>query len=1258
MKKLLLAAALIGALTVSWGTPATAAEYGNGGETELWCGTSPEMQEEFYSALLQRRFMEQMGIAPYIGMGPDQTPSVGEARLLVLPIAFSDSVPLTDSWETDQEYYEELYFGPDNGGSIEEQSVQAWFSRQSYGRLSVTGDVLKTYHDSGITADYDSVYPKAFYEVVTEALAAQDIDYERYDADNDGFVDCLVLAVRANTNRPHGYGIFSYNWAADYETGIEIKSDKIKVRNHVCILGDDNRTPIHELLHCMGLLDNYKIGDGGGQSIIPRIHDEVMSSGYHVNSFYKYLLGWVDPVIITDNSPIQEVKLFSIEKDGAEEEPKAALYIPDAGELPFSEFYIAEYRNGENYEGSKNEQLRASQPGITLWHCNGALDSYGLFEYRESYIQAVCPSGIEDSQNFSNADRFVPSGLPWSEYSTSNAISPDTPVNSDFHDGVKTNFYMKVVDMNDEYATLKIGSADTGGHTHSYSDEWTADTVSHWHECECGYETVSVAHTPVEDAAVEPTCTAPGKTAGSHCSVCGYVLEAQEEVPATGHSYSDRWWSDGNNHWHACSRCLKELKDIAPHIEDEGVVIREPTVTSRGVKRFSCTICGYRMRTEYIPKLEPHTHEYSTDWKSDGDHHWHECECGERTDEAGHTAEADTAVEPTCTTPGKTEGSHCPVCGYVLKAQREIPAKGHSYAGGWSQDDSNHWRECSECGEKADVAAHTEDKGTVTKRPTEEETGVKTFCCSVCGRKLREESIDKLEPSHEHSYSADWKSNEINHWHECECGDKADETAHSPVEDAAVEPTCTTPGKTAGSHCSVCGYVIEAQREIPAKGHSYAGGWSQDDSNHWRECSECGDKTEIAAHTEDKGTVTKRPTEEETGVRTFCCSVCGYKLREETIDKLPPVHIHEFSTDWESDEDSHWHECECEERAEVAPHLWDDGEVTKAPTSTEEGTRTYTCTVCARTRTESIPATGGSSGGGGGGSFSGETTYQISVPSKFKGGVVKADARRAAKGETVQLNIEAVDGYLLETLTVKDRKGNALSLTRGGGDSYTFIMPASKVTVEAAFAPKPVETEKPQEPKPVETERPTEPEKPVLPFADVKENTWYYDAVAEAYRRGLMTGISETQFEPEAPASRGMMVTILYRMEGEPVTGDNGFTDVSEDSYYAEAVAWAVEKGIVKGRGDGTFHPDDPITREELATFLYRYASCKGRDMTQRAELSGYVDAEQVSGYAYEPLSWAKAVGLISGTDWGGLHPGGRATRAEIAAVFLRYYGG
>lgn len=151
-----------------------------------------------------------------------------------------------------------------------------------------------------------------------------------------------------------------------------------------------------------------------------------------------------------------------------------------------------------------------------------------------------------------------------------------------------------------------------------------------------------------------------------------------------------------------------------------------------------------------------------------------------------------------------------------------------------------------------------------------------------------------------------------------------------------------------------------------------------------------------------------------------------------------------------------------------------------------------------------------------------------------------------------------------------------------------------------------------------------------------------------------MTGVTETLFQPEAPASRGMVVTILHRMDEQPAAGDSGFSDVPADAYYAGAVAWAVEAGITKGCGDDTFRPDDPVTREELVVILYRYLDQKGRDMTARADLSGFTDTEKISAYAKESMSWARASGLISGTDWGGLHPGGRATRAETAAMLLR----
>ncbi len=178
----------------------------------------------------------------------------------------------------------------------------------------------------------------------------------------------------------------------------------------------------------------------------------------------------------------------------------------------------------------------------------------------------------------------------------------------------------------------------------------------------------------------------------------------------------------------------------------------------------------------------------------------------------------------------------------------------------------------------------------------------------------------------------------------------------------------------------------------------------------------------------------------------------------------------------------------------------------------------------------------------------------------------------------------------------------------------------------------------------------------VNPFTDVKESDWFYGDVAFVAKKGLMSGTSATTFAPHAATSRGMIVTILYRLEGQPaVTGTNSFDDVTSGKYYENAVIWAAQNSIVSGYGDGRFGPDDDITREQLAAILYRYAASKGYDVTATTSLDAFTDAAGVSGYAVDPMKWAVANGLISGKGNGILDPQGSAERCQVAAILHRF---
>ena len=258
------------------------------------------------------------------------------------------------------------------------------------------------------------------------------------------------------------------------------------------------------------------------------------------------------------------------------------------------------------------------------------------------------------------------------------------------------------------------------------------------------------------------------------------------------------------------------------------------------------------------------------------------------------------------------------------------------------------------------------------------------------------------------------------------------------------------------------------------------------------------------------------------------------------------------------------------------------------------------------------------------GSSGGVSTYAITVEDSGNG-EVESNRTRASRGDTVTLTVAPDEGYELDTLTVTDSKGEELELTDKGGGKYTFKMPSGKVTVEAEFIP-----EKAEE----------------LPFTDVPENAWYYDAVAYAYENGWMNGTTSTTFAPGITTSRAMIVTIQE---------SSAFLDVPLDAWYADAVAWAAEHGIVAGYSDTAFGPNDPITREQVEAILYRYAQYKGYDVSAKADLNKFTDADEISNYALEPLQWANAEGLVNGKGDSVLDPKGQATRAEAAVILTRF---
>lgn len=247
-------------------------------------------------------------------------------------------------------------------------------------------------------------------------------------------------------------------------------------------------------------------------------------------------------------------------------------------------------------------------------------------------------------------------------------------------------------------------------------------------------------------------------------------------------------------------------------------------------------------------------------------------------------------------------------------------------------------------------------------------------------------------------------------------------------------------------------------------------------------------------------------------------------------------------------------------------------------------------------------------------------------------GVAKVDKSYASAGAKVTITVTPGRNATVQRITVTDEDGERLKLTENRDGTYSFTMPNGAANVYARFSGS------------------------GLPFADVPSGSWYYDDVAYVYDTGLMTGLTATAFGPNLSTTRGMIVTILWRMENEPVAKHGcPFADVRRGSYYEQAIAWASENGIVTGFDSSTFAPDRAITREQLAAILFRFAAYRGMDaVTLRETLSSFQDQAAISVYAVSALNWAVGEGLMQGTG-DKLEPTGNATRAQVAAMLRRF---
>ena len=395
--------------------------------------------------------------------------------------------------------------------------------------------------------------------------------------------------------------------------------------------------------------------------------------------------------------------------------------------------------------------------------------------------------------------------------------------------------------------------------------------------------------------------------------------------------------------------------------------------------------------------------------------------------------------------------------------------------------------------------------------------------------------------------------------------------------------------------CTVCGEKgTETFEYGNPLGHDYGAWTSNDNGTHTRVCSRDAIHTETENCSGGEATCTEQAT----------CEFCGKKYGE-------PLG-HTYKPEWITNEQRHWHVCaRCDHIKDMGVHRFGEWSIVRRPTSTKTGERVRSCTICNYEETEELPVTGG---------------YVLPY---------------------YKLTFETNGGSSLEP--VVKIKGTVIDLAEYSAYRYGY-------TFDSWYADEAL------------TQRVTsvtlDADKTVYAawtrnrfFEDVTIADWFYDDVMFVCGRGVMQGVSDTRFGPHLTATRAMMATILWRMEGSPTpTAEARFTDVRSGQWYSEAVAWTAQSGVYTGYADGSFRPNDSITREQLAAILYRYAKYKGVDVSvgEDTNILSYADAAEISDYAFPAMQWACGAGVMQGSN-GNLLPRGRATRAQIAAMLHRY---
>ena len=809
------------------------------------------------------------------------------------------------------------------------------------------------------------------------------------------------------------------------------------------------------------------------------------------------------------------------------------------------------------------------------------------------------------------------------------------------------------------------------GHTADDSG-WNSNGTNHWHVCAtCKEKFDEAAHTG-------GTATCSSKAV---CDVC-----KAEYGTTTAHTFISK--HDDTQHWKECSICgaIDSENPKTNHTFGEWETVTDSSCTATGTKKHTCTGCDYS-ETGVIEK-KAHTTEHHdrvdpTCTTTGSIEYWQCGVCGKKFSDAACTTEVTDVTLPmaahtltktdakaaTCTEAGNAEYWTCSVCkklfsdsegkNEITAASVVIPATGHTADdSGWNSNGTNHWHVCATCKEKFDEAAHTGGTATCSSKAVCDvckaeygTTTAHTFIskhddtqhwkeCSACG------AIDPANPKTNHTFG-EWETVTDSTCtatgtkkHTCTGCDYSEtgvieKKAHTTEHHDRVDPTCTTTGSIEYWQCSACGKKFSdaacttevTDVTLDKLPHSAGTAWEKDTTYHWHLCTSCGSEVmDKAVHTYGDWVTVAEATETEAGLRKRTCSVCGYEQTEEIgiLRFTVTVRNGSGSGEYKSGETV---TITADRRSGYTFEKWtvDSGNVTLA----KETDSTTTFTMPAENVT--VTATYRYNGGSGSGSSSGivikDEKGKVLGKADPDTGIVELPitpvpaASSSRQAEELEITIPKNTTVKVEIPVRNVTPGTVVVIVHADGTEEivrTSIVTKNGVALEltSSATVKVYDNSK--------------------FFSDVPAANWASDAVAFVSSRELFNGTGANTFSPNAPMTRQMLMTVLARLDG---------TDTSGNAY-AKGMEWAIRNGVSNGSD-----PEGKITREQLATMLWRYAgspSVSGR-------MTGFVDADQISGYAEDAMLWATKAGIIGGKGNGQLDPKGYATRAEVAAMLMRY---